>query len=34
LEQSEEVTALAQTFVDQIPLAEKAAVDALHIAIG
>ncbi len=34
LEQSEEATALAQTFIEQIPLPEKAAVDALLIAIA
>src|SRR5207244_10393643 len=34
LELTEEATALAQEFVEQVPLPEKAAVDALHIALA
>jgi hypothetical protein len=33
LEQTEEATALAETLLEQVPLPERAAVDALHIAI-
>jgi hypothetical protein len=34
LEQTEEATAMAQVLLDQVPLPERAAVDALHIAIA
>ena len=34
LEQTEEATRLAQALVDQVPLPERAAVDALHVAIA
>src|SRR5262245_4298890 len=34
LEQTDEVTRLAQLLVQQVPLPERAAVDALHIAIA
>jgi hypothetical protein len=34
LEQTEEATQLAQALVDQVPLPERAAVDALHVAIA
>jgi hypothetical protein len=34
LELTEEATALAQELVEQVPLPEKAAVDALHIALA
>ena len=34
LEQTEEATALAQELVEQVPLPQKAAVDALHIALA
>jgi hypothetical protein len=34
LEQTEEATDLAQMFVENVPLPERAAVDALHIAIA
>jgi hypothetical protein len=34
LEQVEEATQLAQTLVDRVPLPERAAVDALHVAIA
>src|SRR5579862_1350912 len=34
LEQTETATLLAQALVDQVPLPERAAVDALHIAIA
>jgi hypothetical protein len=34
LEQTEAATALAQTLLEQVPLPERAAVDALHIAIA
>src|SRR5947209_8696857 len=34
LEQTEEVTALAQALLEQVPLPERAAVDALHIAVA
>src|SRR5579862_5717538 len=33
LEQTEEATRLAQALVDRVPLPERAAVDALHVAI-
>ena len=34
LEQTEEATRLAQALVDRVPLPERAAVDALHVAIA
>ncbi len=34
LEQTEEATRLAQALVDGVPLPERAAVDALHVAIA
>jgi hypothetical protein len=34
LEQTEEATQLAQALVDRVPLPERAAVDALHVAIA
>ncbi len=34
LEQTEAATQLAQALVDQVPLPERAAVDALHVAIA
>ena len=34
LEQTEEATLLAQALVDRVPLPERAAVDALHVAIA
>jgi hypothetical protein len=34
LEQTQEATQLAQALVDQVPLPERAAVDALHVAIA
>ena len=34
LEQTEEVTTLAQALLGQVPLPERAAVDALHIAVA
>jgi hypothetical protein len=34
LEQTEEATQLAQALVDQVPLPERAVVDALHVAIA
>ena len=34
LEQTEAATALAQTLLAQVPLPDRAAVDALHIAIA
>jgi hypothetical protein len=34
LEQSEEATRLAQALVDGVPLPERSAVDALHVAIA
>jgi hypothetical protein len=34
LEQTEEATRLAQALVEQVPLPERAAVDALHVAIA
>jgi hypothetical protein len=34
LEQTEEATALARALVEQVPLPERAAVDALHIAVA
>jgi len=34
LEQTEEATTLAQVLLDQVPLPQRAAVDALHIAIA
>jgi len=34
LEQTEEATQLAQALVEQVPLLERAAVDALHVAVA
>lgn len=34
LEQTEEATRLAQALVDRVPLPQRAAVDALHVAIA
>ena len=34
LEQTEEASRLAQALVDRVPLPERAAVDALHVAIA
>ena len=34
LEQSDDATALAQALLKQVPLPERAAVDALHIAVA
>jgi hypothetical protein len=34
LEQTKEATQLAQALVDQVPLPERASVDALHVAIA
>ena len=34
LEQTEEATRLAQALVERVPLPERAAVDALHVAIA
>jgi hypothetical protein len=34
LEQTEEATALAQALLEQVPLPDRAAVDALHIAVA
>ena len=34
LEQTEEATSLAQVLLEQIPLPDRAAVDALHIAVA
>ena len=34
LEQTQEATLLAQALVDRVPLPERAAVDALHVAIA
>src|SRR5579862_1002093 len=34
LEQTQEATQLAQALVDRVPLPERAAVDALHVAIA
>ncbi len=34
LEQTEEATQLAQALVEQVPLPERATVDALHVAIA
>lgn len=34
LEQTEEATRLAQSLLEQVPLPERAAVDALHIALA
>ena len=34
LEQTEEATVLAQALLEQVPLPDRAAVDALHIAVA
>ena len=34
LEQTEEATRLAQALLEQVPLPNRAAVDALHIAVA
>lgn len=34
LEQTKEATALAQSLVEEVPLPDRAAVDALHIAVA
>src|SRR5207244_691819 len=34
LEQTEDATSLAQVLLEQVPLPDRAAVDALHIAVA